>query len=530
MSRRAIALTVFSLTAIAVVGGCQSYNFNPVGACLVQPGQKQVKVGEVTVADIVFVIDNSGSMGWHQQQVRDSFANFVNKLATFNKDRIAHGLPAIDFHIGMTSTDAVNMQGNFYATGGSPQVLHFDSSLDWAGYDPACPTMTPICQRIAWFKGNVIGLGTAGSGTEKGLEAGRLAMQKVLSGAYGSEFPHVGAKLIMVWVGDEDDCSGFPESANGGSVGGDGCVKEKYLPVDQQRLVRISEFDAFFSGLVAQPGQAPSAQQPFASFGAVFMEAAAQCKDSAGLPGEYVPADSSACGALTTAPYNCPSMSPPGTAPTCGICPANPYCPYGVQLAARSYDYAAAVRFFALADSLAKAHGFPVVKRSISDDMGVVLGQVADLVGAPSILNLANVPAADEVAVLRIVDGGGYTRKVCTRAETSADRTTAGWWFVACNDTAVPPAVASGPTNCIYINHASTTGDCEAAAGESYSAEYLGQLPVGGCSGATPDPAPSLACAQALGKGAAATAEDAKGWWCYGAAGTKGTCICNPSP
>jgi len=134
------------------------------------------------------------------------------------------------------------------------------------------------------------------------------------------------------------------------------------------------------------------------------------------------------------------------------------------------------------------------------------------------------VPASNQIALVRILDSSGRQRKVCTQSPP-APAASAGWWFVDCKDTTNPPAVAPGATGCIYINHESTTKDCEADPGETYSAEYLGQVPPGGCPGASPTPAASQACATALG--GSGSNQNAADWWCYGSSGGTGTCVCN---
>ena len=63
----------------------------------------------------------------------------------------------------------------------------------------------------------------------------------------------------------------------------------------------------------------------------------------------------------------------------------------------------------------------------------------------------------------------------------------------------------------MYINH--TTGKCEANPGETYSADYLGRLPSGGCTSAQD-------CLTALGG-------QLDVWNCYVPPGeTIGTCLC----
>ncbi len=41
----------------AFLGGCQDYQFNPVGHCIVQPGQTQITLANLSTADVLFVID-----------------------------------------------------------------------------------------------------------------------------------------------------------------------------------------------------------------------------------------------------------------------------------------------------------------------------------------------------------------------------------------------------------------------------------------------------------------------------------------
>jgi hypothetical protein len=130
---------------------------------------------------------------------------------------------------------------------------------------------------------------------------------------------------------------------------------------------------------------------------------------------------------------------------------------------------------------------------------------------------LDSVPATSDITIVRIADSSsGATRRICTQG--------VGWWFYDCADTTQVPAVSPVPTQCIFIDHAS--GDCEANPGETYSAEYLGQLPPGGCTGASPTVLPSPSCAQALPQ-ADGGPSDPNGWWCYGPAGGTGTCVCS---
>jgi hypothetical protein len=98
-----------------------------------------------------------------------------------------------------------------------------------------------------------------------------------------------------------------------------------------------------------------------------------------------------------------------------------------------------------------------------------------------------------------------------------------------CNDRNDPPAVSAGNTTCIYLNQraADPANSCIANPGETYSAEYLGQVPAEGC------PSPSLdeTVAHASAECASALGGKPEDWWCYGqsGAGAVGTCLCNRS-
>ncbi len=561
MSRRALAIAALVAASVAVVGGCQAYNFNPVGSCLIQPGQKQVKLGDVTTADILFVVDDSNSMDPKQQALAQNFSAFIASLAAAQADRAVKGQDPFDFHIavttssvfrdysgqgllttyesplipgcttGVASAGAPYPQGNFVAYGSNPKVLHFTKSLAWSTCSPTtgvctdsqinaliqqfvgtCSSPAGLCSSscTGTCSGGNVEVGSCGSGLEQHLQGGRLALQKAVAGQQGvaaGEFPHVGSKLVVVWVGDEDDCSSNPANPivyqSGTDVpGSDACTRDKNLPLDQQQEYRIADLADYFAGLVAPAGQAPSAAHPYASLGAAFIVAANHC--TASDPTTCAPADYS----YVLSPASCTGTP---------------------QHASCAGAFAAGVRFLQLADAF-KARFYDVIEGTVCEAFGPILQGIADLVKAPSTLRLSSLPASNEITVLRIVDASGNTRKICTQRTAAgavgSPTTAEGWWFITCGDLASPPAVASGPTTCVYINHQAAqdpVNSCEANPGETYSAEYMGQIPVGGCPSPSTTGADSLFCAQALKPDAGAA--DAQLWSCYGT-GLTGTCIC----
>ncbi|MGC3999604.1 MAG: hypothetical protein QM767_20020 [Anaeromyxobacter sp.] len=592
--RHGILIAALTLAAT----GCQNYNFNPVGHCLIQPGSERVKLSDISTADVLFVVDDSGSMGGEQQKIAENFQSFIQNLDQTNLDRKANAVPTIDFHVAVTSTsvfysapttafcrtdcpgvtagtpvccntsgtsaiaplkqvkacasasDACNPTrpgdtckttcngftgslvccdssnnpartepvlceasaatagaacgdlqtrfrfdstcspgnatnggaypgGAFIGQGDNPRVLHFDKEI----YADTRPSGLPACssgtscnrqgytsaQLQGWFaqqvggtwQGNVIA-GTCGSGEEQGLQAGKLALQKALS-AEGQQdtrneagevttakalWPHAAdkAKLVLVFVGDEDDCSSPADAVNGvilsGPPGSDTCVADAGLPDGQRKQYAVSDMVSYFTGL-GRP------------LGAAFITSTqGVCEDASCTPG-------------ICCDYACTGSTSTCTSATCG----------GQAPGSRLLQAAAQFR----------SKGADVVVGSICDpDFDVILDRIADIVKPPTGLTLPTQPASSDITLLRIADTKGTTRKTChgpAPVNLTADEAVAAgwdWWFTASAEQVTAdqkrPTAAS---RYVFINHA--THACEAGAGETYSADYIGQLPAGGC-------------------------------------------------
>jgi hypothetical protein len=628
---------------VFAVAGCQDYNFNPVGHCLIQPGTERVTLSDISTADVLFVVDDSGSMGGEQEKLAANFASFVANLDQTNLDRRSVGLEPIDFHLAVTTTsifqnapaanttcrsdcpgatsgslvccetssttgaplqpmkvakrcdatsqcgsglecrtdcagllgenvccdpttkaaplsepvacatagaecgnlsthfqfDALCAPGNatdggYYPHGAfvgfsdNPRVLHFDKELyGWDGASksyvttratslPPCSDGSAVCNRQgytaaqlkAWFaskntsgqwQGNVIA-GTCGSGEEQALQAGKLAVQKAVAGqqvdtrsasgaavASPAAWLHDNSKLVVVFVGDEDDCSNPQDASAGiiltGAAGADSCVADASLPADQRKQYAVADMVNYFAGL-GRP------------MGAAFIVSTAQtaCQDEACTAGQC-------CDYACTGGSTCRSAVCGGQGP-------------GLRLLQASDAF--------------RSKGADVVDGSMCDpSFGTILGRIADIVKPPSGLLLPTQPAGADIIVLRIANSSGDTRKTCRgpapAGMTTADAKAAGydWWFTAgkdqFTDAQQTPTVA---TKNIYINHG--TLNCEANPGETYSADYLGQLPQGGCQTRSD-------CVRVLGG-------KVDSWTCYAGEGptgfvqptatAPGTCLC----
>jgi hypothetical protein len=391
----------------------------------------------------------------------------------------ANPLPPASFCTpGVAVAGAPYPAGAFVAAGTNPTVLDFTKDLPWASWATSSPAPA-LRNLVAAFQANVH-VGSCGSGEEQHLEAARLALEKAAAGrlpGLTGPFPRPGAKLVLVWVGDEDDCSS-PSSAplvmEAFSPGADSCVQDKHRPAALQREIPTSAYADFFTSLV-HPGGA-------AALAAGFIASAVRCAD-----GTYAPAD--ACAGTASCP----------TAPPATCAPAGPVC---------GGAYAAGERLFKLAGEL-EARGVQVVEGTVCDayppaTFGPVLSAIAGLLPPPATLRLPTMPAGRAVTSVTIANAQGVTRKTCRQGQD--------WCFVDCADrSATPACLAGGTSECIAIDH--VNGSCEADAGEAYVAEYLGQVPSGGC-GTVAD------CNRALGG-------NASDWSCVRDAGqSRGTCTC----
>ena len=125
---------------------------------------------EVTSADILFVIDNSGSMGVWQTALTDNFNSFIGVFA----------ITGVDYQIAVITTDDATFQG------------------------PILTDTTPDLE--AEFTSQAIA-GTYGSSMEKGLHYAELSTTPGGDAAPGSGFLREDAKLIIIFVSDEKDWS-----------------------------------------------------------------------------------------------------------------------------------------------------------------------------------------------------------------------------------------------------------------------------------------------------------------------------------
>lgn len=183
----------------------------------VDPRQNREQEKEVPVQinrnlDILFVIDNSGSMREEQASLTANFNRFINVL-----DNIEGGLPNV--HIGVVSTDiGAGPYGIMGCTGnGDNGILQNDPAAgacntpgperyinDIANADGVTRT-TNYTGTLAETFSCIAELGTTGCGFEQPLESMRRALNG--SNAQNNGFIRDDAFLAVIIISDEDDCS-----------------------------------------------------------------------------------------------------------------------------------------------------------------------------------------------------------------------------------------------------------------------------------------------------------------------------------
>ncbi len=189
---------------------------------------------QVSKVDILWVIDDSPSMGPKQDRVKSNFLSFMTFLSA----------QQIDYHLGVTTTDT-------YATSKSGKLQNSAGlTKPWIDLQDA-----PDGGQLAFVANASVGIG--GSGDEKGLLGGMLALTTPLetkgSGANctASEcFLRSDAQLYTIVVSDEEDSSCTP-IRSGGLGSSEGCDDGQ---ATLSGIGSIAYWSRFYSGIKGPGG------------------------------------------------------------------------------------------------------------------------------------------------------------------------------------------------------------------------------------------------------------------------------------
>lgn len=175
--------------------------------------------------DILFVVDNSGSMQEEQKKVVDELHTFVEQLVSAP----VHN----DFQIGVVTT-GVSMNSALCGASAPAACIEFpfESGRLQRGKDLAGRVVDTSSKKLLSADDPdllpqvqvLVGQGTTGSGQEMGLEAARRAVSEPLltfaldgNPAGNKGFLRPGARLLVIIVSDEDDCSDARSCADSAS-------------------------------------------------------------------------------------------------------------------------------------------------------------------------------------------------------------------------------------------------------------------------------------------------------------------------
>ncbi len=148
--------------------------------------------------DILWVIDNSGSMNDFQQAVEDNLLSFMNNFSQ----------KGYDFQIAVTVSDGwKDMDYTNYVADGGPTFSasnrsRFKSSVDGTTVLSSSEDSAVLLQK---FQEIVASVGTSGSGDERVMQSTQAALLNPLNIADG--FFRDDAHLAVIFVSDEEDTS-----------------------------------------------------------------------------------------------------------------------------------------------------------------------------------------------------------------------------------------------------------------------------------------------------------------------------------
>jgi len=131
---------------------------------------------ETVDVDILFVIDNSGSMSSNQTNFKSNFSSFISVFAT----------AGIDYHIAFITTDSEEFVDGVIITPADPDPIS---------------TVNTIVDNI----------GTRGSTQEAGLYYSYLSTSSGNPAGRGGAFLRDAAKLVVIYVSDEPDFSSYKD-------------------------------------------------------------------------------------------------------------------------------------------------------------------------------------------------------------------------------------------------------------------------------------------------------------------------------
>lgn len=179
-----IIVACLSGLILAACSGDSGFSLNGESSSFRQSvTQTQVKV------DILWVVDNSGSMETSQAEVANNFQSFIDNFQQSN----------FDFQMAVTTTDA--WTGDFI---NQPELARFRDGTEATSYTGVTVINPSTANLGQTFVTNII-QGTEGSGDERGWQSMKAALEYQPN--RDEPFPRQDALLAVIFLTDEDDFS-----------------------------------------------------------------------------------------------------------------------------------------------------------------------------------------------------------------------------------------------------------------------------------------------------------------------------------
>ncbi len=192
--------TLASFVLVAMAAGCgknsPSFSTLPTGQSF-----KQSKSTFNNQLDILWVVDDSGSMGPYQTNLTSNFNSFISTFAT----------KGYDFKISVTDTQAY--LGDTTLSGYNNANAGFDKFRDGISSHSGIFTILPTTPNFQNVFVNNASLGANQSGDERAFSSIRTALNSPLN----SGFLRPQSFLAVIILSDEDDFSGNGRAQYGGT-------------------------------------------------------------------------------------------------------------------------------------------------------------------------------------------------------------------------------------------------------------------------------------------------------------------------
>lgn len=207
---------------LLLLAGCPDRPIGSVDPVQVKSETMTLPASPNRDVDILFVVDNSGSMEQEQASLRANFGKFMDVLST-----IEGGIP--NLHIGVVTSNlgqragdgvGTNSLGAACAGSGDDGVMRTAPAVDGRFLideeAPGGARTRNYSGTLASAFAELADVGTDGCGIEQHL----AASQRALTHPSNAGFVRDTAKLAVIFIADEDDCSLDHKALFDGTVSG----------------------------------------------------------------------------------------------------------------------------------------------------------------------------------------------------------------------------------------------------------------------------------------------------------------------